>query len=629
DAGQTWSKVDLAAGLEDVFFATPSAGWSVGSVGRVLRTTNGGASWISTSLPGIGSTLRAVHFTDASSGWLVGDSARSFKSQDGGASWTPFNVPSTAHFSDVFFADGLRGWIAAGDSVLRTSDGGASWQGAALPAGARADKLSVLGGNWLWATGTPGVIANSNDGGVSWTTQFTTPGIPLFDVSMGDLSAGIAVGVDGCIFRTTNGGSAWTQVAGGSPGATKLVFDVVRRGAKVWAALTNSVILRSTDDGASWTEIAAGLPQTSWRAIDFFDDQVGYAVGERQGFYPTTAWTTDGGLTWQPTYWNGMYDFWDVDALSASEAVACADNGLWRSTNGGLGWSFVNTTPLSGFFGADFIDANQGWAVGYDFMKTIDGGQTWSHVLAPSTVFRDVAFADALHGWAVGDGGRVLATVDGGASWTPQTSGTAADLWTVEALSPSVAWIGGSGGFCARTLDSGASWTPLAPVGFAGTDCYGSSFQGSDDGFLTGYYPTSGIWKRKPPTCGWSNYCQGKLSSNGLVPQLDAIGIPSVAQGSFTVRATQAVPNAVGLVIYSKTGIASLPFGGAILCVAPPITRLPAQVFGSSGSANFVVGVSPAMSATSRWYQLWQRDSHHPDGTGMTLSDGLVVNFCP
>ncbi|MEO6708766.1 MAG: hypothetical protein ABIP42_04265 [Planctomycetota bacterium] len=191
-----------------------------------------------------------------------------------------------------------------------------------------------------------------------------------------------------------------------------------------------------------------------------------------------------------------------------------------------------------------------------------------------------------------------------------------------------MAWIGGNGGFCARSVDGGASWTPLAPVGFAGTDCHGSSLQGCGDGFITGHYPTCGSWKRKPPTCGWSNYWQGKLSSNGLVPQLDAAGIPSVSQVSFTVRASQAVPNAVGLVIYSKTGSASLPFGGAILCVAPPVTRLPAQVFGSSGSASFVVGVSPAMSATSRCYQLRQHDSHHSDGTGMTLSNGLVVNFC-
>ncbi len=630
DSGQSWSLVQSDPGLRDVFFATASAGWAVGSVGRVLRTGDGGATWQSSALAGVGLTLRAVQFIDASNGWLVGDSGVHFKSSDGGVSWTPVSVPSAAHFSDVSYSDAQHGWIAAGDHVLRTSDAGASWQSSALPAGARAERISVLGGNWLWATGTPGVIATSSNAGQSWTAPFTSAGIPLFDVSMGDLFSGLAVGVDGHIFRTTDGGLNWAKVAGGTPPTTRLAFDIVRRGTNVWAALTDSVILRSTDDGATWTEIPAGLPQTSYRAIDFLDDLSGYAVGERTGFYPTTARTNDGGLTWQPTYWNGMYDFWDVDAVAPNIAIACADNGLWRTTNGGVGWSMLNTTPLSGFFGADFINANEGWAVGYDFMKTSDGGQTWTHLLAPTTVFRDVAFADALNGWAVGDNGAVLITQDGGSSWTAQNSGTtSASLWSVEALSPTIAWIAGSGGFVARTLDAGATWTPLAPAGIAGSDCYGSSFDGADSGFITSYFPTTAIWRRIPPTCSWENYCQGKLSSNGLVPQLDVVGIPSVSQGSVIVRATQAVPNKVGILLYSKSGTGTLPFGGGILCVAPPITRLPAQMASPAGSSSYAIAVQPAMGGTTRWYQLWQRDPAHPDGTGMTLSDAVSVSFCP
>ena len=45
-----------------------------------------------------------------------------------------------------------------------------------------------------------------------------------------------------------------------------------------------------------------------------------------------------------------------------------------------------------------------------------------------------VSFADALHGWAVGDGGTILATTDGGATWEPQSSGTTDALF---AASPS------------------------------------------------------------------------------------------------------------------------------------------------------------------------------------------------
>jgi photosystem II stability/assembly factor-like uncharacterized protein len=391
DAGQSWNSVNAAAGWKDVFFASPTHGWVVGSLGRVLRSTDSGASWSASSLAGVGTTLRAVHFLNTTQGWLVGDSGVHFKSTDGGLSWSRILLPSLVHATDVFYADAQRGWIAAGDHVLRTLDGGANWQAVALPSGARAHKLSVLGGNWLWACGSAGRIVHSSDGGRSWSLLHTTANRPLFDISMGDLSNGLAVGVDGLILRTSDAGLNWSTVAGGTSTTNKLVFDVAHRGSKVWAALTGSVILRSIDNGANWQEINAGLPNTSYRAIDFASDLVGFAVGERQSFYPTTAWTTDGGLSWNPTYWTGMYDFWDVDALSPQIAVACASNGLWRTSNGGPAWSFVNTTPLSGFFGADFVDANVGWAVGYDIFKTVDGGQSWALQLSPSTVYRDVS----------------------------------------------------------------------------------------------------------------------------------------------------------------------------------------------------------------------------------------------
>ena len=42
--------------------------------------------------------------------------------------------------------------------------------------------------------------------------------------------------------------------------------------------------------------------------------------------------------------------------------------------------------------------------------------------------------------WAVGEDGIILATTDGGQSWTPQTSGTVAPLWAVSFVSPTQGW---------------------------------------------------------------------------------------------------------------------------------------------------------------------------------------------
>lgn len=639
DSGQLWNTAASTPGLRDVYLATSTAGWAVGDSGRVLRTVDGGANWIQSNLPGVTSTLRGVHFLNSTTGWLVGDNGKHFKSTDGGASWTAVAVPNSSHFTDVFYVDAQRGWIAAGDSVLITQNGGVGWVAMPIGGGARADRLSVLGGNWLWCAGTAGVIAASANAGVSWSQQFATGGTPLFDVSMGDLFSGFAVGANGAVYRTTDGGTQWQLIAGGSGPSTDLVYDVERVGANVWASVSNSTILRSTDNGANWTPTPAGLSNVSYAALDFFDAQHGYAVGRRLGSTPTTAWTADGGLTWNPTYWIGMYTLADVDALSAGVAIACADNGLLRTTNGGINWSFINSTPLSGFFGADFVDAQRGWAVGYDIVKTVDGGLNWTLLSSPSATLRAVSFADELRGWAVGDNGLILATVDGGSNWNVQDA-SAPSLWTVEALSPSVVWITGTSGFVARSTDGGANWIATPPAGLGNSDSFGSSFAASDDGFITSFYPVSAIWQRTGPTCSASAYCQAKISSSGCIPSLQSSGAPSLGNpGNCFINTVNVERDKAGVMFVGLNGRSALPFQGGVLCVAPPLYRLAASNSGGAGTCQGAFSytladlvnhpsVGPALAPTVLVNcQTWFRDPSASNTSG--LSDGLELSLCP
>jgi photosystem II stability/assembly factor-like uncharacterized protein len=70
-----------------------------------------------------------------------------------------------------------------------------------------------------------------------------------------------------------------------------------------------------------------------------------------------------------------------------------------------------------------------------------------------------VTFPTALHGWAVGVGGVILVTDDGGATWAPQASGTTEQLWECDSVSVTHAWVGGVGGLMLATTDGGATWT--------------------------------------------------------------------------------------------------------------------------------------------------------------------------
>lgn len=74
-----------------------------------------------------------------------------------------------------------------------------------------------------------------------------------------------------------------------------------------------------------------------------------------------------------------------------------------------------------------FIDPQRGWAVGEQglVLSTVDGGQRWQAQSLGDWPLSDVVFnTDASQGWVVGIGGRILQSVDGGASWQPQNSGT-------------------------------------------------------------------------------------------------------------------------------------------------------------------------------------------------------------
>src|SRR5207302_10447984 len=78
-----------------------------------------------------------------------------------------------------------------------------------------------------------------------------------------------------------------------------------------------------------------------------------------------------------------------------------------------------------------------------------------------------VQFVDRNEGWAVGDDGVVWHTIDGGQSWERQPTGVRASLRSVHFLNPYTGWIAGreelpfrrgSTGVILLTRDGGVTW---------------------------------------------------------------------------------------------------------------------------------------------------------------------------
>jgi photosystem II stability/assembly factor-like uncharacterized protein len=109
------------------------------------------------------------------------------------------------------------------------------------------------------------------------------------------------------------------------------------------------------------------------------------------------------------------------------------------------------------------VTASEGWAVGQggEVLHTIDGGTTWQHQDSGSDgAWWGVRFVDELHGWVVGDGVRY--TEDGGQTWHMASGGGG---YGVDFSDPGSGWSVSNGGTVYRSTDGGHSWEWLGPIG--------------------------------------------------------------------------------------------------------------------------------------------------------------------
>jgi photosystem II stability/assembly factor-like uncharacterized protein len=113
--------------LQHASFVDSLTGTAVGGCGTILKTTDGGASWVQQE-SGTHGYLRSIHFSDAYTGTIVGDNGIILRTEDGGTTWESQASYTYGDIRAVSFCDRNNG-IAVGQNgaVLRTADGGAHW----------------------------------------------------------------------------------------------------------------------------------------------------------------------------------------------------------------------------------------------------------------------------------------------------------------------------------------------------------------------------------------------------------------------------------------------------------------------------------------------------------------------
>jgi photosystem II stability/assembly factor-like uncharacterized protein len=154
DGGNTWNEVNVySPDGAWVDFIDHNNGWLLTTSPHppyeIQRTTDGGTNWATqytfngTSQDSSG--FDCVFFTDVNSGWVVGDNGKILHTTNGGASWnfvSNSNVNTNEECKTVFFLDANTGWVSSKFSdneqtpyLAFTSDGGSTWTSLETPFG--------------------------------------------------------------------------------------------------------------------------------------------------------------------------------------------------------------------------------------------------------------------------------------------------------------------------------------------------------------------------------------------------------------------------------------------------------------------------------------------------------------
>jgi photosystem II stability/assembly factor-like uncharacterized protein len=406
-----------------ITFVGAKHGWAVGpptsgGADVLYRTTNGGRTWTRIPLQWSGG-INGISFATTEVGWatLVHSILRT---TDGGLHWTRYAFGKSDKTTGVQALSTRRAWVADGDTLLRTTDGGATWKH--IPAGT-ATNLNVVcftsaQSGWAGAGSyrSAGQIVHTTDGGLHWNVQLAGQGVTA--LSFADSSNGWAT-AGGAVYGTTDGGADWAP-QDSAPYAT-WVLALTPLGAVIGNAGTSVGLSHTSDGGATWQSgtRAAGDYSGKLNDLQFVNTHDGWAVGSGGGILATT----DGGATWGAEDSTVTADLNRVHFIDAMNGWAVGDQGtIVNTTDGGAHWAAQTSGTDYDLTGVTFTDAQDGWATGQTFdeddyssgviLHTTDGGQDWTTQLAslfdpskqnPGVAFGGVAFADARHGWAVGE----------------------------------------------------------------------------------------------------------------------------------------------------------------------------------------------------------------------------------
>jgi len=284
-----WNKLPVAtdSDLMNLFFLTENIGWVVGNDATILKTTDGGITWIAQQ-PNIYLDFRSIYFVNEKTGWAGGSDGKFIKTTNGGENWNLLESPTDYSISSLVFIDEEHGYAAVNSMkrgrygcVLETIDGGNVWCKSFETSGQLLIDVKFLDHNNGWVVGSNGHIVFTTNGGLNWEKQKTNTGHWLFSVFSLD---GYKIWATGggedqdMILFSKDGGCSW-RILRNSESNGRLTGSYFINNEIGWVCGKDGVILKTENGGYNWQN---QISQSNYdlRKI-IFSGNIGYAVGQR------------------------------------------------------------------------------------------------------------------------------------------------------------------------------------------------------------------------------------------------------------------------------------------------------------------------------------------------------------
>ena len=352
-----WKKLPIGTGTEllNLHFVSPEVGWVVGRGSTILKTTDGGLSWIAQQ-PEINGDFTSVFFVDEDWGWVGGYDGQIIFTSNGGKKWVTQNSDTKYSIESLFFTGRFLGYAAVNDFgnrrigyILQTTDGGVCWEKAVEKNGAGFIDIHFEGKEIGWAIGSNGLLYRTTDSGSEWIEKRNLTSYWLFSVFFRG-KVGWAVGGNSksdIILKTTDGGLNWNKVRNSNQNSL-LAGSFFLSEDLGWVCGENGVILRTNDGGKSWRKIESNTSNHLWEI--FFVDNTGYIVGDKGTVLKYTYDTANKKLELLSPAGGEQWKIGSVkEILWKSEGIT--DIRIEYSFNNGASWNEIAASyPSTGIF---------------------------------------------------------------------------------------------------------------------------------------------------------------------------------------------------------------------------------------------------------------------------------------